>query len=134
METKLTYLLDTCIFIDYLRGNVSVYDILVNNNNINISMSTVTMMELMLGAFNKKEVNQIQKAFKNIKIVHINEEISRLAQELIIKYTKSHNLQIDDALIAATSIVMNVELITYNISDFRYIPNILLYNFQNKMK
>jgi predicted nucleic acid-binding protein len=52
-----------------------------------------------------------------------------MAEDLILKYSKSHNLQIDDALIAATSISINMELITYNISDFRYIPNIQLYPF-----
>ena len=52
-----------------------------------------------------------------------------MAEDFIISYSKSHNLQIDDALIAATAIKMNVELITYNISDFRYIPNIQLYQF-----
>jgi predicted nucleic acid-binding protein len=134
MEKKLTYLLDTCILIDYLRGNESIYNLLVNNHDINISMSTVTMMELMLGAFNKREVNYIQKAFKNINIIYINEDISKMAQDLVIKYTKSHNLQIDDALIAATSIIMNIELITYNISDLQYIPNITLYKFKNETK
>jgi predicted nucleic acid-binding protein len=95
-------------------------------------MSTVTMMELMLGAFNKREVNYIQKVFKNINIMYINESISKVAEDLIIKYTKSHNLQIDDALIAATSIVMNVALVTDNISDFQYIPNLVLHNFNEE--
>jgi predicted nucleic acid-binding protein len=92
------------------------------------------MMELMLGAFNKREVNYIQKAFKKINIIYINEDISKMAQELIIKYTKSHNLQIDDALIAATSIIMNIELVTDNISDFQYIPDISLYKPENGIK
>ena len=50
MEAKLNYLLDTCILIDYLRGNQSVYDLLVNDERADLSMSTITMMELMLGA------------------------------------------------------------------------------------
>jgi predicted nucleic acid-binding protein len=87
------------------------------------------MMELILGALNKREVNYIQKAFKEIKIVYINEDISKIAQDLMVKYNKSHNLQIDDALIAATSTVMNIVLITYNKSDFQFIPNVSLYNF-----
>jgi predicted nucleic acid-binding protein len=132
METKLDYLLDTCILIDYLRGEPSVYDILVKDKNVNLSMSTVAMMELMLGTLNKREINYIQKAFKNINIVYINEAISKTAEEFIIKYTKSHNLQIDDALIGATAITMNMELITYNISDFRYLPNISLYQFSTQ--
>ena len=93
METKISYLLDTCILVDFLRGNKSIYDILVNNKNVDLSISTITMMELMLGAFNNK----------------------------------SHNLLIDDALIAATSLVTKLELMTYNKADFQYIPNIKLY-------
>ena len=129
METKVNYLVDTCILIDFLRGNKSVYDILVDNENIGLSMSTITMMELVLGAFNKKEIIYIQKAFSKINIIYINEEISKLGQELLIKYNKSHNLVIDDALIAATSLVTGLELMTYNKADFRYIPNIKLYQF-----
>jgi predicted nucleic acid-binding protein len=81
----------------------------------------------MAGAFNKREVRRIQKAFKKVRIVFINEDVSRTAQTLIQTYTKSHNLQIADALIAATALYMNVTLITYNQSDFRYIPNIALF-------
>ena len=129
MDVKLNYLLDTCILIDYLRGEPSVYDLLVNNAKIKLSMSTVTMMELTIGAFNQREVNYIQKAFKEIDVIYIDNDISKTAEDLIIKYSKSHNLQINDALIAATSIKKDVELITYNVSDFIFIPNIKLYQF-----
>ena len=129
MDEKLNYLLDTCILIDYLRGEQSVYDLLVNNAKIKLSMSTITMMELIIGAFNKREVNYIQKAFKNIDIIYIDKDISKLAENLVREYSKSHNLQIDDALIAATSIKKNIELITYNVSDFKFIPNIGLYQY-----
>jgi len=129
VETKISYLLDTCILVDFLRGNKSIYDILINNKDVNLSMSTITMMELVLGAFNKKEVLYIQKAFSNINIVYINEEISKLGQKLLINYNKSHHLLIDDALIAATSLVTKLELMTYNKADFQYIPNIKLYKF-----
>ena len=125
----MNYLLDTCILIDFLRGEPSVYDLFVKDDEIILSMSTITMMELMLGALNKREIIYIQKAFANIDVVYIDEDISKMTENLIMQYSKSHNLQIDDALIAATSIKMNVELITYNISDFRYIPNIHLYQF-----
>jgi len=50
------YILDTCILIDYLRGEPSVYDLLVKSKGMKLSMSTVTMMELMLGVLNKKKV------------------------------------------------------------------------------
>jgi len=125
----LTYLLDTCILIDFLRGEQNVYDLLVSNSKVKLSMSTITMMELMIGALNKREANYIQKAFEKIDIIYIDTDISKMAEEFIIKYSKSHNLQIDDALIAATSVKMDVELITYNVSDFTFIPHLKLYQF-----
>jgi predicted nucleic acid-binding protein len=132
MDEKIMYLLDTCILIDYLRGEPSVYDLFVKDEKLKLAMSTVTMMELMIGALNKREVKYIQKAFEKIEIIYIDEDISKLAEDCIVQYSKSHNLQIDDALIAATAVKMNVELITYNTSDFRFIPNIKLYQSENK--
>ena len=130
MEEKLNYLLDTCILIDFLRGEPNVYDLFVKDEDVKLSMSTITMMELILGALNKREVNYIQKAFKKIEIIYIDENISKMAEGLIIEYSKSHGLKIDDALIAATSIKMNAKLITYNFKDFGYIPDIQLFQFE----
>jgi predicted nucleic acid-binding protein len=130
LGAKLRYLLDTCILIDYLRGDPGVYDLLVKDEDIKLSISTVTMMELMIGAFNKREVTYIQKAFNKIDIIYIDKDISKMAEDFIIQYSKSHNLQIDDSLIAATAIKMNLELITDNTSDFKFIPNIKLYQFE----
>jgi predicted nucleic acid-binding protein len=60
MDEKLNYLLDTCILIDYLRGEPSVYDLFVKDEQTKLSMSTITMMELMIGALNKREETDIQ--------------------------------------------------------------------------
>ncbi len=43
---------------------------------------------------------------------------------LIKKYAKSHSLDIPDALIAATAIVNNFKLFTYNLKDFKYIEDL----------
>jgi predicted nucleic acid-binding protein len=90
-------------------------------------MSIITMMELILGARNKKEIENMQKAFRKIEIININEEISTMAYEFIFKYNKSHNLFINDAIIAATAIINKTTLVTLNISDFKFIPGISLY-------
>jgi predicted nucleic acid-binding protein len=112
-----------------LRGKPCVYAALSRDKRVKLSMSTITMMELGRGAIDKREIRHIQKIFKGIDIVYINEDISKLAESLVIDYSKSHNLQICDALIAATSVKNGGELITYNISDFKFIPNIQLYQF-----
>ena len=63
METKTSFLVDTCVFIDYLRGEEGVYNFLVNEETVELLMSTITMMELMIGAHNKLEIQHIKKAF-----------------------------------------------------------------------
>jgi len=120
------YLCDTCILIDYLRGVVTIKDKLVVDRLENLGMSSVTMMELLVGAYNKKEITLIRKAFNEITVIEISDDISRLAMQLIEKYSKSHNLLIPDALIAATSIITLTPLYTLNVTDFNYLPELKL--------
>ena len=39
-------------------------------------MSSITQMELIVGAFNKREVSMIKKAFSDFTIVEINTSVS----------------------------------------------------------
>ncbi len=47
--------------------------------------------------------------------------------DLVERYAKSHSLHIPDALIAATAICQKMELLTYNVKDFKFIKDINLY-------
>jgi predicted nucleic acid-binding protein len=120
------YLCDSCILIDYLRGKEDVKQKLLNDRKHGLGMSAVTYMELMVGALNKREVAIIKKAFADFEIVEISEAISIKARNLIEKFSKSHNLQIPDALIAATALELDLPLSTANLKDFQYIPDLKL--------
>jgi predicted nucleic acid-binding protein len=50
------------------------------------------------------------------------------AIELIKTYRLSHGLAIPDALIAATAIITELELFTYNQRDFRFISGLKLFS------
>jgi len=52
--------------------------------------------------------------------------ISETATHLIERHAKSHNLQIPDALIAATALETRSELLTLNVRDFRFIAGLSL--------
>ncbi|MCX7760768.1 MAG: type II toxin-antitoxin system VapC family toxin [Hydrogenothermaceae bacterium] len=119
-------LLDTNIIIELLKGNEKT-KALLNNINSNFSVSVITQMELYYGAFNKKELIKIKKFLSEFNIFHIDEEISKKAIELIEKYSKSHNLNIPDALIASTAICKKAILLTYNLKDFQYIENLKIF-------
>ena len=120
------YICDTCILIDYLKGKKSVQQKLEKDRPQGLCMSSVTYMELMVGALNKREVGIIKKAFSDFEIIEISDSISIKARILIEKYTKSHGLLIPDALIAATALELGLPLYTANIKDFKFINDLVL--------
>ena len=61
------YICDTCVLIDYLRGKNEVRQKLQQDKERGLGMSSVTYMELMVGALNKREVGIIKKAFLNFE-------------------------------------------------------------------
>lgn len=122
-------LCDTDVIIEYMKGNEVAKKEIVEIGINNITVSSVSLMELFYGALNKRELNQIKKALNNFKIIHIDTEISNKAVELIEKYSKSHGLEPPDALIGATATVRNIALFTYDISDFKFIDGLKLYRF-----
>ena len=46
---------------------------------------------------------------------------------LIENYLKSHDLRTPDAFIAATAIVNELPLFTFNFKDFQFIPELSIY-------
>ena len=120
------YLCDTCILIDYLKGNNDIRQKLSDDRKQGLGMSSVTYMELMVGALNKREAGIIKKAFSDFEIVEISEAISTRARNLVENYAKSHDLLIPDALIAASALELQMPLFTANIRDFRFIPDLSL--------
>ena len=68
-----------------------------------------------------------EKLLGNYISISLDSEISFLGISLYKKYKLSHNLDMPDSLIAATSIELGLPLFTYNKKDFHYIPGICLY-------
>ena len=124
---ELMVICDTNVIIEYFKGNNKTKNILKKIGFENISISSITVMELLFGALDKKELKLIQNTMDNYNILHLNEDISKNAIDLIGRYSKSHNLDIPDALIAATAIKKEISLFTYNNKDFRYIEDIVLF-------
>ncbi|WP_456325478.1 PIN domain-containing protein [Desulfonauticus submarinus] len=115
-------LCDTDIMIEYLKGNNHTKTIFDNLENV--VLSAITVMELLYGALNKKELNKIKKILEGFTILTLNKQITKIAVSLIEKYSKSHGLKIPDALIASTALYYDITLWTYNIKDFRFIEKI----------
>jgi predicted nucleic acid-binding protein len=119
-------LLDTNILIEVFKGNTSVTTTVQEADPENLALSSVTAMELYYGALNKLELQRIRKNLNTFHIIHISTAISKTATHLIERHAKSHNLQIPDALIAATALETKSELLTLNVRDFRFITGLSL--------
>ncbi|MCB9330960.1 MAG: type II toxin-antitoxin system VapC family toxin [Lewinellaceae bacterium] len=120
-------LCDTNIFIGAFNGRQNTIDQLNQIGLDQIALSAITVMELLQGMGNKNELAQMKKRIKFYDIVQIDSAISTKAIDLIESYRLSHGLQIPDAIIAATSIVYQIPLYTYNLKDFDFIPEVALY-------
>jgi len=119
-------LCDTNIFIEVYRRNTTISAELEKIGHENIAISDISRGELFYGAINKVELKLINNDLSKISVLHINEEISDMAVNLVETYCLSHKLDIEDALIAATAIYYHIELFTLNMKDFKFIPNIKL--------
>lgn len=119
--------LDTNILIEIFKGNPGIIKIVQGLDPTSLALSSITEMELYYGALSKLELQRIKKNLRHFDIYHLTTSISTTATILIEKHSKSHNLQIPDALIAATAMENGAELLTLNIKDFQYIDGLRLY-------
>ncbi len=117
--------LDTNVLIEILKNNQQTIK-QVESLPPPLFVSIISAMELIYGALNNKELKKLQQFLSLFTIIQLNEKVSLQAFSLIVKYGKSHTLDIPDALIAASCLENNKILFTYNRKDFRFIPNLTL--------
>lgn len=120
-------LCDTNVFIHAFNENQTVIDQLKIIGLGKTVLSAITLMELYQGMSNKVELARMKKAMSYYDVVQIDNDISKMAIDLMEKFNLSHGLQIPDAIIGATAIIYQIPLYTYNIKDFKFMPNIKLY-------
>ena len=125
---------DTDVMIDYWdvsqKRHQETKEILEKQIELdNVVLSSITKMELLLGASNKTELKTISKKLGRFNIALINNEITLLAFELLETYRLSHGLAIPDCFIASTALVTDLELFTYNEKDFKFISKLRLVKY-----
>ena len=121
-------LCDTNIFIGAFNRKQNAIETMEQIGFDNIVISSITLMELYQGMGNKHELAQMKKKIKYYDLIEINSQVSKLATIFIENYKLSHGLQIPDALIGATAVVHRIELFTYNVKDFSFMPDLKLYS------
>ena len=121
-------LCDTDIFIEAFKNNTLATGSLRRIGFQNIALSAITLMELYFGALNKRELAKIKSRLQKLEIINLDQKITETAINMIERYAKSQGLHIPDALIAATAICRGMQLLTYNVKDFKFVEGIRLYS------
>ena len=112
------YLIDTNIFSRIFKGDAALKTFV---EALDAAIDSIIYLELIQGAKDKREVQQIEKYLTRFGLIHFSEDISKRAIELVRAYSKSHGLMLADAVIAATRLENDLTLVTFNVKDFRFI-------------
>jgi hypothetical protein len=124
---------DTDVMIDYWdvlsKRHIQTKSILEDKIGLdNIVISAITKMELLMGASNKSEETKIGKKLNRFNVALINNEITLEAIRIFETYRLSHGIAIPDCIIGSTAKIINLELFTYNLKDFRFISKLRLFD------
>ncbi len=121
---------DTDIFIWVERGHKKAADLLEKSSVRKISIQT--FMELLQGARNKVEQKNIRDFIKqcNISVLPFTENIGHRAAIYIEEYAMSTGMRAGDAIIAATAMENDLELITSNKKHYAAIVNLKTHFFK----
>lgn len=123
-------LVDTDVVIWNLRGNETAADLL--DGCPGFILSAVSYMELVQGLRDKAEFRMLRRALRGwqARVTQISEDISARATFLVEEYALSHNMQMADALIAATALHFGMLLVTANDRHYRHIVGLELEVFR----
>jgi predicted nucleic acid-binding protein len=119
-------LLDTDIFIDYLRLHPAAILFIDSFSQTELSFSLFTYLELLQGCPNKIQEKRIGEFLKYFEGFPIDTKISSIA---FMIYRENHlrfHLDIPDSFIAATAIVHNLLLVTRNEKHYKGIEGLKL--------
>ncbi len=120
-------IVDTNMFSKYLTQDEVTKTIFQKIGFENLYMPELVAMELCRKDKIKSELDKTVSFIRAFYVLHITEEISIQAFELIQKYQLKKKIAIPDAIIASFALVYKAKLLTYNIKDFDYIEGLNLY-------
>ncbi len=112
-------LIDTDITIDHFHGHRAALNYLeeILTAGEVIAISVVTLTELMAG-MRPNEDERTEKLLRLFTLITVDEAIGRKAGAYLNRFGRSHNLELGDALIAASAFATGAELITRNIKHY----------------
>lgn len=109
-------LIDTVILIDYLRGYPPSGQWIHSMNDLDVSRAV--LLELIEGTPDKRAYRKVVELVGQFELVETITEDMQWATDMLVQYRHSHNIDVFDCLIAASSFRLGVPLYTRNRKHF----------------
>lgn len=107
-------LIDTNVLISLAKKEIELADIATDETRLYISV--ITYMETMSYPFqNSIEKEAVSKLCEKLPVI----QLSRKIVEKVISLKQNPEINLGDAVIAATAITNRLDLVTANVSDYR---------------
>jgi predicted nucleic acid-binding protein len=116
-------LLDTSVFVDYLRGGETA-KAWISESSMELAFSVVTVAELLAGCRNRREQEVIEKELALYPMVHLSGAISQTALEWYRQFHLSNGVGYLDCLIGASAYHYGLVICTLNDKHFRPLPEL----------
>ena len=110
-------LVDTDVWIDYLRGHPQAIKC-VKQLPERVWISAVSVAELHLGVREGTEREALTQLLSTLKVVDVNAVIATRGGLLRRDYGRSHGVGLNDALIGATALEMQLQMLTLNVKHY----------------
>ncbi len=117
-------LVDTDIWIDYLRGQPQA-DEFIASHVANLFISAVSVAELYQGVRDGKETSKLAKTLSATTILPLTEEIARQAGLYRRDYRSTIGCGLADCMIAATANHHGLEIATLNARHFKMLDHVI---------
>lgn len=111
-------LIDTAIIVDLLRRHPPALHWANANPDMQLGITPIVWMEVIIGSKNKTKQMHAERLMQRFIMVYLTDDDTRWAMLQLKKYYLSHNIGINDCLIAAPSQRLQLPLYTRNIKHF----------------
>ncbi len=121
---------DSDILIWFLRGHGGAANLLQSASTRLISQ--VSWMEIVQGAFNKRELARFKELLPqiNVEILPLSAAIGDRAVAYLEEHALKNGLMLGDALVGATAAEYGMTLATANVKHFRSLHGVRLHAFR----
>lgn len=118
-------LIDTCIFIDCLRGREEAQAFL-EGPQAETWVSVLTLAELAVGVRHEIDQAMVDAVTVDCRIVTLDAQTARLGGSLKRRYRPSHGTDLVDALLAAAAMRSGARLATVNRRHFPMLDDLIV--------